>query len=97
MTDQLQKIDVARRALIQAKTIPETKKLRDTAEALKRFTKQQNYSLEIQNYANEFLLEAEIKAIKEIADELSLSSATIATYRARIMEKMPMVSEVRVP
>ncbi len=34
------------------------------------------------------------KKIKEIADELSLSPATVATYRARILEKMQLKSNV---
>lgn len=32
------------------------------------------------------------KAVSEIADMLSLSSTTISTYRARILEKMKMKS-----
>lgn len=34
------------------------------------------------------------KKIKEIAEELSLSPATVATYRARILEKMNLKSNV---
>jgi DNA-binding NarL/FixJ family response regulator len=34
------------------------------------------------------------KKVKEIADELSLSPATIATYRARVLEKMNLKSNV---
>jgi two-component system invasion response regulator UvrY len=34
------------------------------------------------------------KKVREIADELSLSPATIATYRARVLEKMKLRSNV---
>jgi DNA-binding NarL/FixJ family response regulator len=34
------------------------------------------------------------KVVKEIADKLSLSPSTIATYRARLMEKLELKSNV---
>src|SRR5258708_37725435 len=36
------------------------------------------------------------KKIKEIASELSLSPTTVATYRARILEKMQLKSSVEI-
>ena len=39
---------------------------------------------------------AEGSSIKEIADALSLSPATVATYRARVLEKMQLKSNVEI-
>lgn len=47
--------------LIEAKAIPEVKTIIDKAEAIATFTKQQNYSREIQDYANEFCIDAQVK------------------------------------
>lgn len=65
---QLMKIDNARRELAEARTISETKTIHDKAEAIRIFTKQQNYSREIQDYATVFVLEAEIKLGKTEED-----------------------------
>lgn len=57
----LERIDVARQALIEAKTVKETKTILDKSKAVAAFTRQQNMSREIQDYANEFVLDAQIK------------------------------------
>jgi hypothetical protein len=59
---RLAQLDVARRALQQARTIPEVKLIRDKAAVVEQFFKQQRYSLEVQNAAAEVKLRAERKA-----------------------------------
>ena len=59
--NQLEKINIARNALAEAKEIHEVKQILDQAEAVKYFTQQQNYSIEIQNHANVFCIEAQIR------------------------------------
>lgn len=59
--NQLIRIDRARQELIEARAIPEVKTILDKAEAIATFTKQQNYSKEIVDYANEFWIDAQIK------------------------------------
>ena len=59
--DQLIRIDRARQELIEARAIPEIKTILDKAEAIATFTKQQNYSKEIVDYANEFCIDAQLK------------------------------------
>lgn len=59
--NQLAKIEVARQALAEAKEIKDVKTILDKAEAVRHFLKQQNCTIEIQNYANVFCIEAQIK------------------------------------
>lgn len=59
--NQLAKIEVARQALAEAKEIKDVKVILDKAEAVRHFLKQQNCTIEIQNYANVFCIEAQIK------------------------------------
>ena len=66
--NQLEKIDRARQELIEAKAIPEVKTMVDKATAIASFTKQQNYSKEIQDYANEFCIDAQLKLGKLLDD-----------------------------
>lgn len=57
----LARIDDARQALIEARTVKETKTLLDKSKAVAAFTRQQNMSREIQDYASEFVLDAQVK------------------------------------
>ena len=66
--NQLAKIDRARQELIEARAIPEVKSIIDKAEAIAQYMKQQNYSKEIQDYANEFCIDAQLKLGKLLKD-----------------------------
>lgn len=73
--NQLAKIEVARQALAEAKEIKDVKVILDKAEAVKHFLKQQNYTIEIQNYANVFCIEAQIK-LGEMLKEMPKNEGT---------------------
>lgn len=62
MKNQLVHFNKARNALIKASTIDEIKDVRDKAEALRLYTKQQGESLEMQNQCAEIKIRAERKA-----------------------------------
>ncbi len=66
----------------------EVKQLREDAEKTKAREMLSSREFEI------LCLIASGKAVKEIADQLSLSPSTIATYRARLMEKLELKSNV---
>lgn len=62
MGDQeLAKIDVAKRALMEARSIPEIKDIRDKAEAIRLYYRKRGSNLEVQNLAAELKLRAERK------------------------------------
>jgi len=56
---QLTHFDVARRELALAVSIDEVKQLRDKAEAIRQYIRQQGASLEMQNQAAEIKIRAE--------------------------------------
>jgi hypothetical protein len=58
-TTQLIQIDEARKALALATTVDEAKEIRDKAEAVRVYLRQQQGSFEAQNYAAELKLRAE--------------------------------------
>lgn len=58
----LVKFDQARQALMEAKTVDEVKEIRDKAEALRLYLRQQGASLEMQNHCAEIKLRAERRA-----------------------------------
>ena len=58
---RLAHITQAERALMDARTVPEAKDIRDTAQAIQSYLKQQNATLDIQNHAAELKLRAERK------------------------------------
>jgi hypothetical protein len=66
--NSLVKFEAARRALAEAKTIDEVKDIRDKAEALRLYVKQQGESLEMQNDIAEIKLRAERRAGKLLAE-----------------------------
>jgi SAM-dependent methyltransferase len=59
---RLAQLDVARQALIHARSLPEVKLIRDKTAVIQQFYKQQRYSLEAQNAAADVKLRAERKA-----------------------------------
>ena len=61
---RLIKLDAAKRALAEAKTLPDVKELRDRAAALLHYAKQQQVAVEILNDAAEMKLRTERKAGK---------------------------------
>lgn len=65
---RLLKIESARRALTEAQSIPDVHEIRNVAEALRIYAKQQGYSLSIQNQAAELKLRAERKAGELLAE-----------------------------
>ena len=62
MTTTLVKFEAARRALAEAKSVDEVKKIRDHAEAFRVYCKQAGESLEMQNWCAEIKQRAERKA-----------------------------------
>jgi len=62
MSTELVHFDAARRALAEAHRIDEVKEIRDKAEALRQYIRQQGESLEMQNQAAEIKLRAERRA-----------------------------------
>ena len=62
MSTELVHFDTARRALAEAHRIDEVKQIRDKAEALRQYIRQQGESLEMQNQAAEIKLRAERRA-----------------------------------
>lgn len=62
MGTYLAHFDVAKKALIEAKSIDEVKAIRDKAEMLRAYAKQAKESLEMQNYCAEIKLRAERRA-----------------------------------
>ena len=62
MSTELVHFDAARRHLAEAHRIDEVKQIRDTAEALRQYVRQQGESLEMQNQAAEIKLRAERRA-----------------------------------
>lgn len=68
MTTALVKFDQAYRALQEARTIDEIKEVRDKAEALRLYVKQQGDSLEMQNTCAEIKLRAERRAGELLAE-----------------------------
>uniref|UniRef100_A0A6M3JR85 Putative methyltransferase n=1 Tax=viral metagenome TaxID=1070528 RepID=A0A6M3JR85_9ZZZZ len=69
MTTELVHFDAARRELALASNIDEIKILRDKAEALRQYIRQQGASLEMQNQCAEIKLRAERKAGEMIKDD----------------------------
>src|ERR1700687_4594783 len=62
VTDALAKIDVARRALAEARSVADVKDIRDKAAAIRSYyQKQRDGSLEARNYAAELVVRAERK------------------------------------
>lgn len=61
MNDALVKIDAARRALAEARSVADVKDIRDKAEAVRTYLRQQSGSLEAMNHAAELKLRAERK------------------------------------
>jgi N6-adenosine-specific RNA methylase IME4 len=55
----LSRLDAARRALAEARTVDEVKELRDQAQAVQHYLKQRDYSFEVQQDAAEIKLRAE--------------------------------------
>ncbi len=58
----LTRLDVARRALAEARTLDDVKTIRDQAEAMRVYARQAQLGLESQNYAAEIKLRAERRA-----------------------------------
>lgn len=69
-SQSLVQIDIARRALIEASTIPEVKELRDKAQVIQDYMKQQKYSFEAQNHAAELKLRAERRLGEMLAEQI---------------------------
>lgn len=67
----LYQLETARQALATAKTLPTLKGIRDKAEAISRYAKQQQYGLEIANDAVEIRLVAE-RRLGELLREMQL-------------------------
>jgi len=81
---ELVKFERARQALIEAKTIDEVKDVRDKAEALRLYVKQQKGSLEMQNHCAEIKLRAERKAgelIKNIPKKKNQKDSATSTLQ----------------
>ena len=66
-SQQLALLKTASQALAEARTIDEVKSVRDKAEAVRRYARNAQMGLEIQNYAAEVKLRAERKAGKLLA------------------------------
>lgn len=77
MSTQLVHFDAARRALAEAHRIDEVKLIRDQAEALRVYVRQQGESLEMQNQAAEIKLRAERRAGEMLASrDMNKGAAT---------------------
>jgi DNA-binding NarL/FixJ family response regulator len=75
----------------------ELEKSKKELDALREQSRLLNAQEQLSNREYEILcLIASGKSIKEIADELFLSPSTVATYRARILEKMDLRSNVEI-
>jgi hypothetical protein len=70
MTNALAKLETARLALRDARTLPDVKRIRDIAEAARVYAKAANVGREAQNYAGEIALLAACKA-GEILEQLA--------------------------
>jgi hypothetical protein len=68
VTTALVRFEAAKRALAEARTIDEVKQIRDKAEALRLYVKQQGDSLEMQNDIAEIKLRAERRAGELLAE-----------------------------
>ena len=86
MDNVLMKFDVARQAIAEATSIDEVKQIRDKAEAVRLYVKQQGESLEMQNEIATIKLRAERKAgellaeIERVENGKSPSSVDEPTY-----------------
>lgn len=65
---ELTRIDLAYRAVMEARSVDEVKDIRDKAEALRRYAKQQGLSLEAQNAWAEISLRAQRRAGELLAE-----------------------------
>lgn len=82
MTTALIKFEAAKRALAEARTIDEVKQIRDKAEALRLYVKQQGDSLEMQNDIAEIKLRAERRA-GELLAEMEKAKGNAGTMAGR--------------
>lgn len=92
--NQLQKIDQARQALIEARSIEDVKELRDKAQVIHQFAKRRNYSREVQDYAAEFVIDAEIKMGNMLKETPKHKPGRIGRYRSEKSTDMPKLSEL---
>jgi len=89
---QLAKLEQARRTLAECRTLPEVKKIRDTAEAAKVYAKAAHLGQEAQNYAAEIALLASRKAgeilgqLQKTPKESAASVAGDSEYRKTLNE-----------
>src|SRR6266852_3603492 len=77
----LAQLDRARQALAEARTLPEVKKIRDQAEAMRTYARAAHLSREAMNYAGEIKLLAERKA-GELLGQLKKSQGGYAPNAA---------------
>src|ERR1700687_3982709 len=71
VTDALAKIDVARRALAEARSVADVKDIRDKAAAIRSYyQRQRDGSLEARNHAAELVVRAERKLGELLADQV---------------------------
>ncbi len=68
---QLAHFDTAKRELALANNIDEVKQIRDKAEALRQYIRQQGASLEMQNHCAEIKIRAERKAGEMLGEQVS--------------------------
>lgn len=89
----LVKLDQARQYLAEAKTVDDIKQIRDQAEALRLYVRQQGMGLEMQNNIAEIKIRAEIRAgelIKAMKEQGELASQ--GGYSGQIEKTLPNYS-----
>lgn len=90
MHPTLIKLDRARTAIVQAKTLCEVKEIRDQAEAMRVYAKQAKDSLEIQNHCAEIKLRAERRAGEMLASSKKLHGARGAGKKVESNDAIPL-------
>lgn len=90
---QIGKLNVARQALEQAKSIQEIIKLDNLGEAISYYAKKEKLSLEIQNEAQTFVLDAKIKAGEYLA-KMEKNQGGKPVDNTRQVKKEPTLKEM---
>lgn len=88
----LAKLDTAKRAIIEAKSLQDVKEIRDQAESLRVYSKQAKDSLELQNYCAEIKIRAERRAGEMINEMPKKQGARGVGKKVDLHDESPLAS-----
>lgn len=92
MTTSLVRFEAAKRALAEVRSIDEIKLVRDQAEALRLYVRQQGESLEMQNDIAEIKLRAERRAGELLAEMVKAKGAAQPNWKTRLDDQTTLDS-----